>query len=73
MMAAGEFYARIAREFSQFYARLAREFAAMACVGGCAVQAMLMQRGFYPTQDSCAPRNALRVADKQSFRIPGRF
>ena len=30
------------------------------------MQAMLMQRGFYPTQDSCAPRNALRVADEQS-------
>ena len=26
-----------------------------------------MQRGFYATQDSCLPRNALRVADRQSF------
>ena len=28
-----------------------------------------MQRGFYATQDSCAPRNALRVADEQSFGL----
>ena len=41
----------------------------MACVGGCAVQAMLMQRGFYATQDSCAPLNALRLADKQSLGL----
>ena len=28
-----------------------------------------MQRGFYATQDSCLPRNALRVADMQSFGL----
>ena len=28
-----------------------------------------MQRGFYATQDSCAPRNVLRVAGKQSFGL----
>ena len=30
---------------------------------------LLMQRGFYATQGSCAPRNALRVADKQSLGL----
>ena len=28
-----------------------------------------MQRGFYATQDSCEPRDALRVADEQSFGL----
>ena len=41
----------------------------LACVGGCAVQALLMQRGIYGTQDSGAPCNALRVADEQSFDV----
>ena len=36
---------------------------------GWAVQAVLMQRGVNATQDSCAPRNALRVADEQSYGL----
>ena len=41
----------------------------MACVAARLCKAVLMQRGFYATQDSYSPRNALRVADKQSFGL----
>ena len=41
----------------------------MACVAARLYKAVLMQRGFYATQDSCEPRDALRVADEQSFGL----
>ena len=42
-----------------------RESLAAIARGCCFAALLLMQCGFMPTQDSCSPCNALRVADRQ--------
>ena len=69
MVAAGEVYARLAREFSQFYARLAREFSQRWRAWAAGLCSLADAAWFYATQDSCAPRNAFRVSDEKSFGL----